>query len=40
VSSSALRRLIAANIDCERLEALATPLHVIACYLMTGPLRR
>lgn len=36
VPGGALRRLLARNTDCERLEDLPTPLHVIACDVLTG----
>ena len=36
VSAGVLRHLIATRIDARRLEALDTPLHVIACDLMSG----
>lgn len=36
VPGGALRRLIVRHIDRERLEDLPTPLHVIACDLLTG----
>src|SRR4051794_13320681 len=36
VPDRALRRLIGRQTDCERLEDLMTPLHVIACDVLTG----
>jgi NTE family protein len=36
VPAGALRRLIARHTDCERLEQLPTPLHVVACDLLKG----
>src|SRR3954454_2394414 len=36
VPDRALRRLINRHTDCDRLEQLATPLHVIACDVLTG----
>src|SRR5688572_23891378 len=36
VPGGALRRLLKRHTDCERLEDLATPLHVIACDVLTG----
>jgi NTE family protein len=36
VPGGALRRLIGRHTDCERLEDLATPLHVIACDVLKG----
>jgi NTE family protein len=36
VPGTALRRLLARSAGCESLEDLATPLHVIACDVLTG----
>ena len=36
VPAGALRRLITRNVECERLEDLPIPLHVIACDVLTG----
>ncbi len=36
VPGGALRRLISRHADCELLEELATPLHVIACDVLNG----
>ena len=36
VPGGALRRLLNRHTDCERLEDLATPLHVIACDVLNG----
>src|SRR5688500_9772129 len=36
VPGGALRRLVERHTDCERLEDLATPLHVVACDVLDG----
>ena len=36
VPDRALRRLISRNTDCDRLEQLPIPLHVVACDVLTG----
>jgi NTE family protein len=36
IPGGALRRLLSRHTDCERLEDLATPLHVIACDVLNG----
>ncbi|HEV2815432.1 MAG TPA: patatin-like phospholipase family protein [Solirubrobacteraceae bacterium] len=36
VPGGALRRLVSRHTDCERLEDLPTPLHVIACDVLNG----
>ena len=36
VSVGPLRQLVLRHVDCERLEDLPTPLHVVACDMRTG----